>query len=135
MWSTKLYILDSYLLWLNIFIRNSYSYLNAVKNLWFFWEFIWREQSMLLWYHGIMHNCGAGPPLPWCLKKCSALFEKTKNNWTNRDQTKTIGNGIVQEKWPFFRVTYTSRRIKTTSRIRGVNNQGKDSLTTEEDKH
>ena len=77
----------------------------------------------------------AGPPLPWCLKKCSALFEKTKNNWTNRDQTKTIGNRIVQEKWQFFRVTYTSRCNKTNSRIRGVNNQGKDSLTTEEDKH
>ena len=62
----------------------------------------------------------AGPPLPWCLKKCSALFEKTKNSWTNRDQTEIIGNRIIQEKWPFFRVTYKSRCIRTTSKIRGV---------------
>ena len=51
-------MLDSYLLWVDIFNRSSYLYLNGVKNLWIFWNFIQWEQSMILWYHGIMHISG-----------------------------------------------------------------------------
>ena len=62
----------------------------------------------------------ADSPCSWCLKKCPALFEKTKNNWTNRGESEIKGNRIIQEKWPFFRVTYTSRCIRTTFKKGGL---------------
>ena len=62
------------------------------------------------------------------------MFEKMPGTFSkNKEQLNKQRPNKNNRK--FFRVTNTSRRIKTTSRIRGVNNQGKDSLTTEEDKH
>ena len=66
-------------------------------------------------------------PITMMLEKMLSTF------WKNKEQLNKQRPNKNNRK--FFRVTNTSRRIKTTSRIRGVNNQGKDSLTTEEDKH